>query len=139
MNGCDTDVMFQRAENAEAFQNFRVLKQFGAEKALFPLPKPTVIFACEWPEELHFLLGYEDGVWGRELMIVSVLSDERMGGGFCEECARQVCEAVLSLDAEKLITGVRVDKLMYDRVNAAYKVMMRFSLRERCQCEEAVV
>ena len=57
-----------------------------------------------------------------------------------ENKAREICEAMLRLDREKMITGVRAEKYTYDRIKSAYKVMMRFFLRECIgTAEEAVV
>lgn len=140
MDNCYTGTMLLRAAEDEALKGFELRDGFGADEIDFPLDKPLAVFECEVPDRLGFLLGYDDGLFGCENIIISVFTDDTLGGAYCETKAREICEAMLRLDREKMITGVRAEKYTYDRIKSAYKVMMRFFLRECIgTAEEAVV
>ena len=66
-------------------------------------------------------------------MTVRVMTDEQTGGAFCEGCAEQICKAVLQADLTGQIVSVCVEKCMYDKTAFAYKVIMRFTLREQAK------
>ena len=83
-------------------------------------------------DRIGFLLGSEDCILGSEKLTVSVAADGEKGGAFCEELAREVCRAVLEHDGGREIVSVSVEKCMYDRSLFVYKVIIGFTLRERC-------
>ncbi len=122
--------MMERLGLVEDMDGFDLVRADAGREIPFPIKRPIVCFERETSDKLNYLLGYDEGVFGGEKMAVSVLCDEKYGGAFCEEKAKDVCRALLDLDETKMITSVCVEKCMYDRANFAYKVVMRFSLRE---------
>lgn len=122
--------MMRKLALLEEMNGFDLVKADGGREIPFPIKRPIVCFGKEATDKMSFLLGYDDGLFGSEKMTVSVYTDEKTGGAFCEESAKEVCRALLELDETKMITSVCVEKCMYDKTDFAYKVVMRFSLRE---------
>lgn len=122
--------MMEKLTLDEDMSGFDIIRANCGMKIPFPIKRPVVCFDTEPADKLSCLLGYDEGLLGEEKMVVSVLCDEKLGGAFCEEKAKDVCRALLDLDDTKMITSVCVEKCMYDRTDFAYKVVMRFSLRE---------
>ncbi len=125
--------MMAAVQRTEGLQNCRCIQTDSGGMVPFPVARPIICFALEAADRLDYFLGYDEVLFGSEKLKVSVLCEEKKGGSFCETLAKKVCQALLLADTEKNITSVAVEKCMYDKANFAYKVIMRFSLREHTQ------
>lgn len=126
-----TDEIISALKSNRELDDFEIVKSFNGVEIGYPIQKPIVCIGVEKTEKMSFLLGYDNELAGSEKIIVSVSADEKKGGDFVEQCAKKICSAVLNEDVSKLISSVSVEKFMYDKVNFAYKVVMRFTLREQ--------
>lgn len=125
------DEIITELKNNSELDNFEIVKSYDSGEISYPIEKPLVCIGVEKTEKLSFLLGYDNEITGSERIIVSVSVDEKKGGSFAEKCAAKICSAVLDADVGKLISTVSIEKFMYDKLNFAYKVIMRFSLGEQ--------
>ena len=117
----------------ERFGGCRFAEMYNAEETGFPLKAPLICSGREECERMEPLIGKDECLLSSEKLILSVCTDAEKGGAFCEELARRICGAVLEADSRREIISVSVEKCMYDRLLFAYKVMMGFTLRERCR------
>ncbi len=131
MSSLFIDKMMAAVKQCSELKDLRLVKAFGGGEVPYPIDKPMACFCEGTADKMDFLLGYDEGLFGGESMVVYVLTDECLGGAYCEECAKKLCNALLELDGDRMITAVSAEKYMYDKVNFAYKVIMRFSLREQ--------
>ncbi len=114
------------------FEGCRFIRSDRAMEVAYPLKAPLVCVGREEFDRLGFLIGSEDCLFGSEKLTVSVATDEKLGGAYCEELARGICRGILEADSGRDIIAVSVEKCMYDRSLFAYKVIMGFTLSERC-------
>ena len=87
-----------------------------------------IIIGNETADEMSFLLGYDDVRVTGEKTVVTVMSDEKKGGIFCEQFAEKVCRKIFAADTEKMIISFSTEKCMYDKNAFAYKITMKFGL-----------
>ena len=125
------EIMLQRLSDSEELRGFRLFRADEFRELGYPVSGTIVVIGLE-EASLGCLLG-GDSLFGEERLSVIVMTDEKQGGAFCAERARQLCSAMLDCDAEKMIVSVCVEKCMYDRTAFAYKVIMRVTLREHEQ------
>ncbi len=130
MNNDIVEIMTERLCKCEELRDFRVIRADCFTQVGYPVDKPSAVIGREEEDGLGYLLGCEDSLFGGEKLSVSVMTDEKHGGAFCEEKAKAVCRAMLDNDPDKMIVSVCVEKCMYDKTCFAYKVIMRFTLRE---------
>ena len=134
MNERYADSIAEALKRNTELDGMRIVKAFSGEAVGQPVDAPLVSVGLERADRYGFLLGYDNDMFGSEKIVVSVLSDEGQGGEYCTDAAEKVCRAVLGSDEDKLICSVSADKLMYDKQNFAYKVVMRFTLAEIGMC-----
>ena len=120
-------------EQREELNGFEIIKADEYRELGYPVKRPLVVIGREDERELGCLLGSDEGLFGGERLTVSVMTDEERGGAFCGEQAKRVCRELLAGDSDRMIVSVCVEKCMYDKAAFAYKVIMRFSLREHGQ------
>ena len=65
-----------------------------------------------------------------EKAVINVVTDEKQGGAFCEELAKNICIRLIELDEGKNIISVAVDRCVFDKNIFAYKIKITFGLRE---------
>ena len=65
-----------------------------------------------------------------EKAVITVVTDEKNGGAFCEELAKNICIRLIELDEGKNIISVAVDRCVFDKNIFAYKIKITFGLRE---------
>ena len=108
----------------------RLIKSDEQTELPYPVEAPLICFCREGTDRMSFLLGSEDDFFGSEKLRVTVITPEKQGGGHCEETALLLCRALLNNDAGRNICSVGVEGCRYDKTIFAYKVVMRFTLRE---------
>ncbi len=123
--------MTEAVQAEESLSECRCIKANAGDAIPFPVTKTLVCFGMEEADRLDFFLGYDEGLFGAKKLCVSVLCDEKRGGEACEAAAKKVCQTILTADSDRMITSVSAEKCMYDKINFAYKVIMRFALREQ--------
>lgn len=125
-----TQQIYNSAVNDSFFDNFGLMLENDFRQLKFPVRDNIISFGTEKNDRLNFLLGYDIFESGEEKTIVTVLTDEKSGGAYCEQCARDICMKILELDTDKMINSVAVERCVYDPNAFAYKVRMAFGLRE---------
>ena len=120
-------------EQRQELSGCTIIRSDEYRELSYPVKGPLVVIGSEEEKELGYLLGCDEGIFGGETLTVSVMTDEEQGGAFCGETAKRVCAALLACDSGRMIVSVCVEKPMYDKSAFAYKVMMRFTLREHEQ------
>lgn len=122
--------MMTALQQSGQFDDCRCVLADSAEALPFPVKRPIICFGLEKADRMDYFLGYDEVMLGTEKLRVSLLCEQQLGGAYCEQLAQQVCQWLLQADTAKQITSVSVEKCMYDKVNFAYKVIMRFTMRE---------
>ena len=130
MTGNFLERIFERAKNDSAFADCRVVKAYENTAIKYPVKKPYVTFSTEYSKTDTVLIGVKNCEIMSESMLVTVTVDESKGGSFCEEKAKDICIAIMRLDGEKMISSVSVEKCTYDKKLFAYRIDMKFGLRE---------
>ena len=125
-----TQYIYDSAVNDGFFDNFKLMLENDFHQLKFPFRNDIISFGTEKNDRLDFLLGYDIVESGDEKTVVTVLTDERSGGAYCEQCAKDICMKILELDNDRMIISVTVDRCVYDPNAFAYKVKMSFGLRE---------
>ncbi len=125
-----TQYIYDSAVNDGFFDNFKLMLENDFHQLKFPVRNDIISFGTEKNDRLDFLLGYDIVESGDEKTVVTVLTDERSGGAYCEQCAKDICMKILELDNDRMIISVTVDRCVYDPNAFAYKVKMSFGLRE---------
>ncbi len=124
------DEIYDLALSDSVFENCRLMKAYDFEKLDFPVNQPVVSFSSEKYDRMNFLLGYDIVESAAEKAVVTVITDEKKGGAFCEETAKNVCIRLIELDEGKNIISVSADRCVFDKNIFAYKIKITFSLRE---------
>ena len=124
------DEIYTLAENDSLFENCKLMKANDFEKFAFPVNKPVVSFGSEKYDRMNFLLGYDIVESADEKAVINVVTDEKQGGAFCEELAKNICIMLIELDEGKNIISVAVDRCVFDKNIFAYKIKITFGLRE---------
>ena len=124
------DEIYTLAENDSIFENCKLMKENDFEKIDFPVNKPVVSFGSEKYDRMNFLLGYDIVESADEKAVINVVTDEKQGGAFCEELAKNICIRLIELDEGKNIISVAVDRCVFDKNIFAYKIKITFGLRE---------
>ena len=122
--------MMEAVSCAEELQECRVIRANEGQEIPYPIGRTIVCCSLDKADRMDYLLGYDECICEGEKLCVSVLAGAHFGGDLCEQTAQAVCRTILNADTEKEIVSVCVEKCMYDKINDAYKVIMRFSLRE---------
>ena len=124
------DEIYNLALGDSVFENCRLMKANDFEKIDFPVNKPVVSFGSEKYDRMNFLLGYDIVESADEKAVITVVTDEKKGGAFCEELAKNICIRLIELDEGKNIISVAVDRCVFDKNIFAYKIKITFGLRE---------
>lgn len=127
------EIMLERLSRSSELSGIEFLRTDEFRELGYPVKKPIAVIGKESENDLGCLLGCDDGLFGSEKLNVTVMTDETHGGAFCADLARKICGVILNCDEERLIVSVCVEKCMYDKTAFAYKVIMRFTLREHGQ------
>ncbi len=122
--------MYEKLKNDEALGAFRFKRENDGHSLGYPIDSVLVVIGSENADNMSFLLGYEDFEVVGERLVVTVMVNEETGSEFCENCAKTVIGEILKLDDSKMITGISVEKCMYDKNHFLYKITVKFSLRE---------
>lgn len=130
------DEMYDKLRNDPALGAFHFKKENDNSSLGYPLESMMVAIGSEHTDNMSFLLGYEDFEVIGERMVVTVMVNEETGCDFCEVCAKLLITEILKLDKSKAITGILIDKCMYDRNHFLYKITVKFSLREFVTTDE---
>lgn len=125
-----TQQLYDSALNDHFFDRFGLILENDFQQLKFPVRNDTISFGTEKNDRLNFLLGYDIFESGDEKTVVTILTDEKSGGAYCEQCAKDICMKILELDTDKMIISIAVDRCVYDPNSFAYKVKMSFGLRE---------
>ncbi len=133
-----TEQLYHRACNDSFFQDFKLIRSYDFQPLDTPVQKNVISFGSEKNERIHFLLGYDTFQSGDEKVIVTVLTNQKQGGAFCEQCACDVCMKLLELDFDKSVISVAVDRCVFDPHAFAYKIKIAFGLRESAAAGEEV-
>ncbi|GEM_PF-5582459 len=131
MNEAFLRQMTETLRLAEELSGCDVVQAGESRELPFPMSTPRITVGLEEADRLDYFLGYDECLVSGEKLYVSVMCDEQSGSMHCEAMAKQVCRIVLDADLNRNITSVSVEKCMYDKANFAYKVIMRFVLREQ--------
>ncbi len=124
------DEIYQLALDDSVFENCRLMKANDFEKLDFPVNQPVISFGSEKYDRMNFLLGYDIVESADEKAVITVVTDEKNGGAFCEELAKNICIRFIELDEGKNIISVAVDRCVFDKNIFAYKIKITFGLRE---------
>ena len=103
------DRLLEAAKQCSELKDFRLVRAFGGSEIPYPIDKPLACFGEGMADKMDFLLGYDEGLFSGENMVVSVLTDESHGGAYCEECAKKLCTVILELDRSRMIMAVGVE------------------------------
>lgn len=125
-----TQQLYDSALNDHFFDRFGLILENDFQQLKFPVRNDIISFGTEKNDRLNFLLGYDIFESGDEKTVVTILTDEKSGGAYCEQCAKDICMKILELDTDKMIISIAVDRCVYDPNSFAYKVKMSFGLRE---------
>ena len=125
-----TQQLYDSALNDHFFDRFGLILENDFQQLKFPVRNDIISFGTEKYDRLNFLLGYDIFESGDEKTVVTILTDEKSGGAYCEQCAKDICMKILELDTDKMIISIAVDRCVYDPNSFAYKVKMSFGLRE---------
>ena len=127
------EIMLGLLKQKDELSGFDIIRSEEYRELGYPVERPLAVIGGEAEKELGCLLGCDDGLFGGEMLDVSVMTDEEHGGAYCVEKAKQICRALLACDRGRMIVSVCAEKCMYDSAAFAYKVIMRFTLREHEQ------
>ncbi len=123
------DEIYNLALSDSVFENCRLMKANDFEKLNFPV-QPVISFDSEKYDRMNFLLGYDIVESADEKAVITVVTDEKKGGAFCEELAKNICIRLIELDEGRNIISVAVDRCVFDKNILAYKIKITFGLRE---------
>lgn len=130
------DEIYESARHCDALSEFCIIKAYSFTEVTFPVRKPVVSFGSEKTDRMNFLIGADLLESGTERLSVSVLTDEKSGADYCQECSEIVCTQILKLDTDKMIVSVSADRCTFDSNLLAYRIYMSFGLRETAEILE---
>lgn len=106
---------------------YDVAYAFPGQACEYPLDSPVVRVGRK-KTEASPLLGSGEVLLEENVLEIAVLTDEKQGAAFCDQCAAEVCRAVFDEDRQRRVTSVCVEGAMYEKNSFAYKVIMDIKL-----------
>lgn len=95
-----------------------------------PYPIRGVIASlCSAGSEGSFLLGDSSPVESENVELV-VMTEERAGGEFCRDQAKEICTKIIELDGGELIRSVKVLPVVYDSASGGWKTVITLGMRD---------